>query len=190
MLRLHIKARYELAAFLLIMLLMSCLSFSSSRYEPVDLHEDEIIQTNTNISFENLIGLDGYSFDQELIKNRYVLINFWDTWCPYCETERLSLQLLHEINQDNFFVLTISLGEEPETVRRFMIKNNYTFPVLLDTEMTLKAEFARFVPMSYIMNPDGLIIAKIEGNKNWSSAKTLKVLQNKGWYKVSSNSLE
>jgi thiol-disulfide isomerase/thioredoxin len=163
-------------------LFISCSSLGNSRYDPSDLQEGDIIQMNTGISFENLLPLDRYPFDLELVKNKYTLINFWGTWCPYCESDRSSLQLLHEMSHDNFVILTISLGEDAETVHTFMTKNNYSFPVLLDTKMTLKAEFAQFVPVSYIMNPDGLIIARIEGNRKWNSEQSLKVLQYMGWY--------
>jgi thiol-disulfide isomerase/thioredoxin len=173
-----------LALVLSMFLFESCLSLGNSRHDPPNLQKENVIPMNTRISFENLLFLDGHLFDPELIKNKYVLINFWGTWCPYCESERPSLQLFHEIHQDNFVVLTISLDKDTETVREFMAKNNFSFPVLLDTGMTLKTEFAQFVPVSYIMSPDGIIIARIEGSKKWNSEETLKVLKYMGWYTV------
>jgi thiol-disulfide isomerase/thioredoxin len=133
---------------------------------------------NEVFPFGNLMTLEGKPFDRLIIKGRYALITLWSTWCPYCNKENPSIQALYEkYRGEAFTVMTISLGEDGGTVRGYMDKEGYTFPVILDKEEWLKEKYAPKRPRSYIIDREGRIIAEIRGGKDWASDIAIRVLR-------------
>ena len=71
-------------------------------------------------------------------KGRVVVLELWATWCGPC---KLQAEILHELYEEisttEVEFLAISLGETRETVERFVDRQPFTYPVLLDPEETL-----------------------------------------------------
>jgi thiol-disulfide isomerase/thioredoxin len=129
--------------------------------------------------FGHLSTVDGKPFDGSMIRGKYVLVTLWSTWCPYCDKENPSIQELYEkYAGTDFTVLTISLGEEEETVRGYMGNKGYTFPVLMDREEKLKERYAPRRPRSYVLDLGGNIVGEIRGDRDWTSEEALKALGN------------
>jgi thiol-disulfide isomerase/thioredoxin len=127
---------------------------------------------------ENLTTLDGTLFDPRWIGGKYALVNLWATWCPNCATEKPILQGLYEqYKSESFTILAVSLGEDPVTVKDYMETKRYTIPVVLDTENRLRAAYAPRIPRTYVVDPQGNIIAAISGNKAWLSEERERILK-------------
>jgi thiol-disulfide isomerase/thioredoxin len=107
-----------------------------------------------------------------------VFVNLWATWCPYCREETESIERLYK-RQGNkgFAVLTISLGEELETVNRYMAENACDFPVIADRTGKLMETYAPRLPTSYMLDPEGNIIARINGSREWDSDQMLRIFE-------------
>jgi thiol-disulfide isomerase/thioredoxin len=136
------------------------------------------------LPLEGLLTLEGALYSSESLRGRFVLVNLWASWCPDCRREKPSIERLYrEINNNHLFaedeltLLTVSLGEDPETVKSYMTENRYSFPVVLDRENKLSKEFAPWIPSSYILGPDGNIIARMTWEKEWDSEQALKTLK-------------
>ena len=100
-----------------------------------------------------------------------LVINFWATWCAPCRVEMPDLQELHEELGDTagFTMLAINLQEDAAQVRRFAAELELSFQILLDSSGETSAAYgARTLPMSYIIDKDGAIIARIIGVREWA----------------------
>jgi thiol-disulfide isomerase/thioredoxin len=127
--------------------------------------------------FEGLVTAGGDAFDGSSLRGKYVLVVLWSTWCPYCDRENQSLQELYErYGGGGFTVVTVSLGEEAETVKEYMDAKGYSFPVLMDREEKLKERYAPRRPHSYLLDREGYIVAEAGGDKDWTGEEALSAL--------------
>ena len=60
----------------------------------------------------NLMGMDGETHTLEDLKGKFVLVNFWATWCNPCKVEMPLLEKLHQtLKSDKFTVLGLHVGQ-------------------------------------------------------------------------------
>ncbi|MDO8716878.1 MAG: TlpA disulfide reductase family protein [Dehalococcoidales bacterium] len=111
-----------------------------------------------------LNDMDGESVLLSDLRGKAVLLNFWATWCPFCQAERPTIQQIYQEWQNKgLVVLTIDIinsrsTETPANLADFMQKNNYSFPVLLDeTQIVTKSYFIRQTPTNFLIDKDGII---------------------------------
>lgn len=106
-----------------------------------------------------LMSLDGDEVVLSELEGKYVLVNFWATWCIPCRKEMPYLQEVFEEHEDQLTVLAINMNEDAERVRPFIEEFGYTYPILLDPPDELAAEHnVRGLPVSFIVGPDGEIV--------------------------------
>jgi len=92
------------------------------------------------------------------LRGEVVLLNFWATWCPPCVYEMPFLQQAYEQLPDGVQVLTIDIGEKPETVAAFLEEHGLTLPVLLDRDGAIAAAYRAYnLPTTVIIDAEGII---------------------------------
>jgi thiol-disulfide isomerase/thioredoxin len=124
-----------------------------------------------------LVTLEGAPYDSSALRGKYALVNLGASWCPYCRREKPTLQLLYlNYADERFAVLTVFVGEAAGTAKRYMDESGYSFPAAVDPEDRVGAEYAARVPTSYVIDPEGNIIARINGSREWDSELALRVL--------------
>jgi len=92
---------------------------------------------------------------------RPVVLNFWATWCAPCRLEMPELERARaEFGESGPAVLTINQGESAEQVNAFFDEVGLTLPALLDGEGDVGTVYgAFFLPMTVIVDPDGVVTA-------------------------------
>ncbi|MCX7874863.1 MAG: TlpA family protein disulfide reductase [Melioribacteraceae bacterium] len=139
---------------------ISFLFFAISISGQNDLTETTLLNVGDNLPSFTCKTLDGKDFSSDVLKGKVVLINFWATWCPPCKAEMPLMQseLFDKIKRDDFIMLAISRGEESDIVKKFIEKNNYTFPIFLDKEAKVYNLFAsKYIPRNFIIGKDGKV---------------------------------
>jgi thiol-disulfide isomerase/thioredoxin len=94
-------------------------------------------------------------------KGKWVLVNFWATWCPPCLEEMPDLQKLHETRKD-LVVIGIAMDyKDPNYVISFADDLLVTFPIVLGNQ-EIAAQFGRIngLPTTYLYSPQGKLAAK------------------------------
>ncbi|MDX9827134.1 MAG: TlpA disulfide reductase family protein [Spirochaetia bacterium] len=114
--------------------------------------------------------LTGAQKSRSSLKGKAVLLNFWATWCPPCKEEIPSIDALSKaMKGKSFEVFAVSLGEDAETVKRFITDQKISFPVYLDPRNTLAASYAsQGIPTTYILDKDGRFIAGMVGSYDYA----------------------
>ena len=121
------------------------------------------------VSFD-LQDLAGASHSLDAYHGSLVFLNFWATWCGPCRTEMPAMQALHErlAAGSDFVMLAINLQEDAALVRSFAEELGLSFRILLDASGEIAAAYgARTLPMSYLIDKDGSILARVVGIRNW-----------------------
>ena len=97
-----------------------------------------------------------------------VVINFWASWCGWCEIEMPSFQTAYEKYGEDVQFLMINLtggGNDTQEKAEEMIESGgYTFPVFYDHDLSAAVAYAaRSIPVSYFINAKGELVAKNSG---------------------------
>ncbi|WP_018872402.1 TlpA disulfide reductase family protein [Thioalkalivibrio sp. ALJ16] len=115
--------------------------------------------------------LQGDTHRLEDYRGEVVLINFWASWCPPCVHEMPSMQLLEdELRDEGFRILAVNLGEDEDTIRRFIEDEVQTdFTILLDPEQASLSDWrAMAYPTSYVIDRQGQVRYYLFGAIEWT----------------------
>jgi peroxiredoxin len=117
--------------------------------------------------------LDGNQVVLNDLKGKYILLKFWATWCPSCLEELPMMEKLSEGRKDQLVILMAAIdGEKEKKVKRHIKKRKITLPVLLDPKAkTARAYGVNFIPVSFLINREGLIVGTVVGERDWGSPK-------------------
>jgi len=112
-------------------------------------------------------------------RGKLVLLHFWATWCVPCRHE---MPLLHRMEQHldsaefRMICINVNRGDSDE-VQAFINQVSPQFHTLLDPEGSVRNRYAvRGLPTTYLIGPDGKIIGRIVGERDWSSGATHAML--------------
>jgi thiol-disulfide isomerase/thioredoxin len=110
-----------------------------------------------------LPNMDGEEVKLSDFRGKIVYLNFWATWCGYCDQEMPDLQELSAENED-LVVLTVNVRENADTVKAYIEKGGYDFPVLLDIEGEVATRYLiTGMPTTYFINAEGILLDRIPG---------------------------
>ncbi|WP_170402768.1 TlpA disulfide reductase family protein [Ruegeria arenilitoris] len=116
---------------------------------------------------------DGGTATLEDYRGKYVLLNFWATWCAPCRKEMPQIaELQAEFGGDKFEVLTLATGRNsPAGIKKFFEENGIeNLPRHQDKGSAVAREFGVIaLPITVILDPDGNEIARLIGDADWNS---------------------
>jgi thiol-disulfide isomerase/thioredoxin len=120
-------------------------------------------------SYTNLVSKDSEGNTIELAsyigKGKYVLLDFWASWCPDCRKEMPTLvDLYAACKNKNFEIVSYSLDRNQEAWKKGIETLNMTWPQMSDCESwdSQGAKFyaVQFIPLTILLDPDGKIIER------------------------------
>lgn len=113
----------------------------------------------------------GGSHVLDAYRGKYVLLNFWATWCAPCVAELPALTRL-KAAVPTMTVLAISVGKDKPAAADAFLKghNAAALGTFVDAESRLMNQFKVFgLPTTLLIDPQGRIIAKAEGPAEWDA---------------------
>lgn len=125
------------------------------------------------------VDLDGNEFRLSDYRGKYLLVNFWATWCAPCRKEMPWLDTLNmTFGGDRFEVLTIALRSQSQGMRKFFEDTQVqSLPLFLDKGMDLSRNMGILaLPITVLLDPDGNEIARVRGDADWQSESAQAII--------------
>lgn len=94
-------------------------------------------------------------------RGRWVLLNFWASWCGPCRAETPELQRhATEADQERLVVIGVNLQETAAAAERFVGEFAVTYPIVLDRDGSVAQAYGvRVLPVTFLVDPDGRVVA-------------------------------
>jgi len=109
--------------------------------------------------------LSGEAFDLADERGRWVVVNFFATWCEPCKAEHPDLVRFAAAHEapDDARVVSVVFSDQPADVERFFDERGGDWAVIDDTTGIVPAWGVTGVPESFLVDPNGVVVAKILG---------------------------
>ena len=111
------------------------------------------------------LTLTGDSFDLDDHRGRWVVVNFFATWCAGCITEHPELvdfSARHATGEA--IVVTVAFDDSPDAVRGFFERAGGDWPVLAGDVGSVPVNYGvTAVPETYLVSPAGYVVDKLVG---------------------------
>lgn len=107
----------------------------------------------------------GESFNNDSLKGKVVLLQFWTTWCPYCREEQAIVDDIDkEFAPKSVVVLAVNVGESKKTVKKYLESTPRSCRIVLTDDTNLAAMFAaKSYPIYVVIDRDGNIAGEQRG---------------------------
>lgn len=146
-----------------IIILMS-IGFLFVSYLDRDIVAPQTLLDQTVPAFE-ASTLDGKPvvFSEKNLKNRFVVLKFFATWCRFCHIEKPLLSVLASL--PGIDLVGVALKEDPRHVLAWQQELNHPYKtILLDFEGGVAQRFfVKGVPVTFVINPQGMIVYRYQG---------------------------
>jgi thiol-disulfide isomerase/thioredoxin len=112
--------------------------------------------------------IDGTQFKLSSLRGKYVLLDFWGSWCPPCRAANPNLVDLHERYSNELYIVTVALEKDANAGIVVAKKDGFEWKhqIVEQSNLVLLSETARkygvtSIPSKFLISPDGKMLGEM-----------------------------
>ena len=143
------------------------------KFDGVDIAKNTMAlqKMSSNNQYSSQVGFHAPIFEGENLltgknislisyKGKYILIDFWGTWCQPCRQQLPELITLNNSADSSSFVLiSIASADSQDNLKKVIAEENMVWPQIFSDKITGQYHVSAF-PTTLLINPNGIVIAK------------------------------
>lgn len=127
----------------------------------------------------DLVRADGEQLALSSLRGRHVLVHFWATWCEPCRRELPTLLALADdaALRERVTLVAVSVDEDWPAIRAYFDGR----PPAAVARAAGRSPHAKYgastLPDTYLVAPDGALVGRFEGARDWTRSEVRKDLE-------------
>ena len=124
---------------------------------------DGWMSTTPGLQFPNIVdkNLNGKTFQLSDLRGKYVILDFWGSWCSPCLSEIDKLKSLYENNKDKIEIVGIACNDDINRLKETISSNKINWEQLFEGQTDEKKYSVRFgirnYPTKILLDTEGKI---------------------------------
>ena len=148
--------------------LLVCVALSAcNKSEPTPERSTKSATEHTPAQADEYATLSGDKGRFTDLRGRWLLVNYWAEWCRPCIKELPELKNFSDQYAASAQIFAVNFdGASGDDLREQVQKLNVLVPVLIaDPAVQLGIERPAGLPTTYVFNPEGKLVTKLEGEQ-------------------------
>ncbi len=120
------------------------------------------VEVGQTVGIAGLTSLSGQTVAAEQLAGKYLIIQVWASWCPYCHKQNLNLQkLAPQLSPDKALIVALSVDRDEFSAQNYAEQHAWPFlTAMMTPEWSATLGKRRGIPELYVVNPQGKVVQK------------------------------
>ncbi len=122
---------------------------------------DAVLSTAEGTMFKDF-EVDGVKFSDFVGKGKYILVDFWASWCGPCKQEIPYIaDVYKKYNGEKFDVLSVAVWDKPEDTKKAASEHGVVWNQMINTQKVAADLYGVVsIPQIMLFGPDGTLLKR------------------------------